>query len=259
MVTQAPREVFTPIRPGGQREPLQYDPKGYFVITLDREADQIVMRHYLPSHAPAHEMRGRSAGPMLLGLLREGLVSQLSHAGYLGEELAKAQAALQTGWRYTQDRPLRAPEESASSASEAEPMQGGQVAQAPQSAAPASQTGAAPPRMPPVGPAMAWQQFEASAPGATVDVVVRVTALTAQDRLVGAFLEPDPADPFSAFAPTRHEVHIHWSAQTRIVMGEASDVQVGAVLRTRGALGAGSTVEAASLVILTRVARVSEA
>src|SRR5690242_8757441 len=27
----APEERFTPIRPGGVREPLQYDPKGYFV------------------------------------------------------------------------------------------------------------------------------------------------------------------------------------------------------------------------------------
>lgn len=46
---------------------------------------------------------------MLLGLLREGLVSQLSHAGYLGAELAKAEAALRLGSsvRYEQDRALR--------------------------------------------------------------------------------------------------------------------------------------------------------
>src|SRR5262249_35503541 len=93
-------ELFRSIRPGGTREPLQYDPKGYFVITLDREQEQIITRHYLPDHTPAHEMRGRSAGPMLLGLLREGLVKQLSHAGYLGEELAKAEAALRFDVRY---------------------------------------------------------------------------------------------------------------------------------------------------------------
>ena len=54
-----PRTSFLTIRPGGQREPLIYDPKGYFVITLDRTAGQIVLRHYLPDHTPAHEMRGR--------------------------------------------------------------------------------------------------------------------------------------------------------------------------------------------------------
>src|SRR4029077_8005287 len=105
----APRkqEEFVLIRPGGQREPLIYDPKGYFVISLDPEQKEIILRHYLPDHTPAHEMRGRGATSMLLGLLRDGLVTQLSHAGYLGEELAKAQTALQFGLRYDQDRPLR--------------------------------------------------------------------------------------------------------------------------------------------------------
>jgi tetrahydromethanopterin S-methyltransferase subunit A len=44
---------------------------------------------------------------MLLGLLREQLVSQLSHAGYLGAELARAEAALRLDLAYEQDRPLR--------------------------------------------------------------------------------------------------------------------------------------------------------
>ncbi len=97
-------ERFVTIRPGGQREPLRYDPKGYFVISVDTDEKEIVLRHYLPNHTPAHEMRGRGATSMLLGLLREGLVTQLSHAGYLGEELAKAQTALQFGLRYDQER-----------------------------------------------------------------------------------------------------------------------------------------------------------
>lgn len=99
---------FLLIRPGGKRQPLVYDPKGFFVITLDREAGEIILRHYLPDNSPAHEMRGRAAESMLLGLLRENLVSQLSHAGYLGGELAKAEAALRLHLRYEQDQPLRA-------------------------------------------------------------------------------------------------------------------------------------------------------
>jgi tetrahydromethanopterin S-methyltransferase subunit A len=99
---------FTPILPGGRREPLAYDPKGFFVITLDRPAREIVIRHYLPDNTPQHLMRGHSAEALLLGLLREEVVSQLSHAGYLGAELAKAEAALRLNLRYEQDRPLRA-------------------------------------------------------------------------------------------------------------------------------------------------------
>src|SRR5437899_1810309 len=100
-------EAFSSIRPGGQREPLIYDPKGYFVISIDPDQKEIILRHYLPDHTPAHEMRGRGATSMLLGLLRDGLVTQPSHAGYLGEELAKAETAVQFGLRYDQDRPLR--------------------------------------------------------------------------------------------------------------------------------------------------------
>ncbi|MDM7911512.1 MAG: DUF4346 domain-containing protein [Methanotrichaceae archaeon] len=35
-----------------------------------------------------------------------GLVSRLDHAGYLGRELEKAEAALHLGRRYIQDEPL---------------------------------------------------------------------------------------------------------------------------------------------------------
>lgn len=108
--TQADEEQparFIRLRPGGKREPLAYDPRGFFIITLNRAGNEIIVRHYLPDNRPAHEMRGRSAESLLLGLLRENLISQLSHAGYLGAELAKAEAALRFGWQYEQDRPLR--------------------------------------------------------------------------------------------------------------------------------------------------------
>jgi tetrahydromethanopterin S-methyltransferase subunit A len=89
------------------RQPLAYDAKGFFIVTLDREAGAILCRHYLPDNTPAHEIRGRSAETILLGLIREDLISQLSHAGYLGNELAKAEAALRLSLRYEQDQPLR--------------------------------------------------------------------------------------------------------------------------------------------------------
>jgi tetrahydromethanopterin S-methyltransferase subunit A len=41
-----------------------------------------------------------------LGLLRERLISKLSHAAYLGSELTKAESALRLGLRYEQDKPL---------------------------------------------------------------------------------------------------------------------------------------------------------
>ena len=256
--TPLAEERFAPIRPGGQREPLQYDPKGYFVIALDREGDQIVLRHYLPDHRPAHEMRGRSAGPMLLGLLREGLVSQLSHAGYLGEELAKAQAALQFGLRYDQDRPLRPQEADAASPPDQQNTQAAQPQPAQETSAAAQAPTGMPARMPPIGPVLTWEQAQASAPGAEVDVGVAVTQLAAPDQFVGTLLEPDAADPFGAFRRTAQVLRVHWSPESKVIMGEAADVQVGALLRLRGTLGADRTFDAQRVVILTQVARVVE-
>ena len=252
-------ERFVTIRPGGLREPLQYDPKGYFVISLDREREQIVLRHYVPDHAPAHEMRGRSAGPMLLGLLREGLVTQLSHAGYLGEELAKAQAALLLGLRYDQDRPLRPRETPAARAEMGSPPEAAQgVSAKATSAGAAPALGSAPPRMPPIALPMSWADLQAAAPGSSANVVLAVTELPAADLLTGTFMEADEAEPFSVYRRTPHLLRVRWTLATRIAMGGPADLQVGALVRARGELGADNLVEAGQIAILTHVARIVE-
>lgn len=98
---------FKPIKPGGHRQPIVYDPKGFIIISIDAVREEIVVRHYLQDHTPAHLMRGRTAEPILLGLIREGLVTELSHAGYLGVELTKAEMALKMKRRYEQDKPFK--------------------------------------------------------------------------------------------------------------------------------------------------------
>lgn len=98
---------FRELRLGGHREPMTYDPRGFFVVNLDRKRHEITVHHYWPDNRPAHSIRGRGAEAIMLGLLREKLVSQLSHAAYLGGELAKAEAALRFGLEYEQDRKLR--------------------------------------------------------------------------------------------------------------------------------------------------------
>lgn len=98
---------FVLLPPGGGGSPIEYDPLGFWVLTLDREANQIVARHHLPDNTPAHEIRARTAEGILQSMLRNGLVSQIDHAGYLGVELGKAEAALRLALNYEQDQPLR--------------------------------------------------------------------------------------------------------------------------------------------------------
>jgi tetrahydromethanopterin S-methyltransferase subunit A len=224
----APQASFTPIRPGGQREPLIYDPKGYFVISLDRAEGQIVLRHYLPDHTPIHEMRGRTAESMLLGLIREGLISQLSHAGYLGGELAKAESALRLGVRvrYEQDRPLRRDDP---------PEEEGEAKPAP------------PPRV------ASWEEFTSMSVGRQVDVVMEVRVVPEEHLLQGTFVQPGPAGDWTTYHRTEYPMSIRWSSATRVAMGSPKDFQPGAVLRTTATLRAGQEVEAMAIAVLTRV------
>ncbi|HYY90812.1 MAG TPA: hypothetical protein VE955_02365 [Candidatus Dormibacteraeota bacterium] len=241
-------EKFVTIRPGGLREPLIYDPKGYFVITVEPDVGEIVLRHYLPDHSPAHEMRGRGATSMLLGLVHEGLVTQLTHAGYLGEELAKAQTALQFGLRYDQDRPLRR-REIATATEAQEPVS------RPEKLEPASakeQQGAA---NKPVPRPLNLDQFEGAQSGQMVDLVITVTDLPHEWSFQGFFLEMDEAEPFLAYKRTNHAVEGIWKPTTRIIMGKSEEVVVGAMLRILGRKDQ-SKVHAEQIIILTRVARI---
>ena len=236
----SPVQQFVSIRPGGQREPLIYDPKGYFVISIEPDKGEIVLRHYLPDHTPAHEMRGRGATSMLLGLLRDGLVTQLSHSGYLGEELAKAQAALQFKLRYDQDRPLRSPEIS-SLDKNTEP------------------TGAPEPQTRPMArmsPPLNFTQFKESALGKTIDVVLTVNDMPGERTVNGLFLEMDEAEPFTAYHRTEHSVKAMWTTSARFIMGQESEIQPGAMLRIFGKLCEDQMIAAETIIILTKSARI---
>jgi tetrahydromethanopterin S-methyltransferase subunit A len=223
---------FVPLRPGGRREPLQHDPRGYFVVSLDRPAEQVVVRHYLADHTPAHEMRGRNGSSILLGLVREQLVSQLSHAGYLGAELAKADAALRLGLRYAQDRPLR------SDAAEGEPA-GGEPAR---------------PRM--TAPLDA-EHLALVRPGEAVQLVIRVEEAPADGIVAGTLLEPAEAGGGPrTFRQGHVPVRVRWDGATRVAMGGRDELAPGALLRVHGELREPGLVAAEAIAILTSLATV---
>jgi len=101
------QEKFTILKPGGKRIPLDYDHKGFFVITADSEKEQITVKHYYKDNKPGFFIQSHSAEAILLSLIQNELVSQLSHAGYLGAELSKAETALKLNLKYEQDQSLK--------------------------------------------------------------------------------------------------------------------------------------------------------
>src|SRR2546426_7161464 len=233
------QEEFVSIRPGGQREPLIYDPKGYFVITIEPEQKEILLRHYLPDHTPAHEMRGRGATSMLLGLLRDGLVTQLTHAGYLGEELAKAQTALQFGIRYDQDRLLR-PRESSNDTTIAIP--------------PAPQ---APPKPKPVQLYTLKQLEAVISPGTDVELFLSVTDLPREHVLGGIFAEADESGPSRTLTRTTQRIEVEWTPTIKFAMGGTDDLVVSALLRVFGKFDQNHLIHGEMIIVLTKVAQLT--
>jgi len=108
---------------------IALDPAGYFLIKLDRVAGELIAEHYgnaiderglatdpdtgeviscraAGPRAPLRTYRGRSAKELGMALT-EGdgphPISCLDHALYLGRELQKAEACLESGNDYIQD------------------------------------------------------------------------------------------------------------------------------------------------------------
>lgn len=101
------QEEFTILKPDGKRIPLDYDHKGFFVITADSAKKQITVKHYYKDNKPGFLIQGHSSEAILLSLLQNKLVSQMSHAGYLGAELSKAETAIKLNLKYEQDQSLK--------------------------------------------------------------------------------------------------------------------------------------------------------
>lgn len=96
---------------------FDFDPKGFFVIFIDKEAKEIVVEHYLNvSKEDANfevatgklnkVIKGTEALALRDTIIELGLVSRMDHIGYLGCELGKAETALRLDLEYEQDQPL---------------------------------------------------------------------------------------------------------------------------------------------------------
>lgn len=83
------------------------DEKGFFVININRDKQQIIAEHYTGEGKLHCKIVGKTAEEISATLVRLNLVSRLEHAAYLGRELQKAEIALQTGKEYEQEKELK--------------------------------------------------------------------------------------------------------------------------------------------------------
>ena len=86
-------------------EPGVKKPDSLGDFTIHVEEDKLVALHLKAGRADV-AVEGTSAKDICDTIIRLGLVSEMSHASYLGVELEKAEVALRTGRSYVQDETL---------------------------------------------------------------------------------------------------------------------------------------------------------
>lgn len=94
-------EVEHVIAAGTDPQQIKLDEAGYFVIHV--EGDLLLVEHYSYKEKLLRVIEGRDARSIYLTLIRNGWVSRLDHAAYLGKELARAQWHLAHGGPFVQD------------------------------------------------------------------------------------------------------------------------------------------------------------
>jgi tetrahydromethanopterin S-methyltransferase subunit A len=97
-ITTIPKMVVS--EPG---EVVKLDKAGYFVIVPRPDTGVIDVEHYAYDNTLLRVIEGASARAIYAAIINGGWVTELSHAAYLGKELAKAECSLRHGVKYVQD------------------------------------------------------------------------------------------------------------------------------------------------------------
>ena len=84
---------------------VKMDPKGYFLISV--KDGKIVVEHYSWENRLLRKIVGRSGRAIYKEIIRNGWVSELTHAAYLGYELALAELALKNKGVYEQEKEVK--------------------------------------------------------------------------------------------------------------------------------------------------------
>ena len=90
------------------------DPKGYFLIKIDKEKNCIRVGFCIfsklgndPIHDMIAEIKGKTAIEIINTIIRNNFISSLQHAADMGIELYKAELALKYNFEYIQDKNLK--------------------------------------------------------------------------------------------------------------------------------------------------------
>ncbi|MCE5319476.1 MAG: hypothetical protein LLF93_00045 [Bacteroidales bacterium] len=84
-------------------EKVELDKLGYFVI-MPQQDGNIIVEHYTNKNKLANTVKGTNAREIYLTIINNGMLSQTSHAAYLGKELTRVELSIKYNFQYIQDK-----------------------------------------------------------------------------------------------------------------------------------------------------------
>ncbi len=82
---------------------IKLDKAGYFVILPSKKNGSILVEHYSYDNKLLRKIEGKSSRDVYLTIINNKWVKELSHAAYLGKELARAELSIKKGFKFIQD------------------------------------------------------------------------------------------------------------------------------------------------------------
>ena len=82
---------------------VEMDRAGYFVIIPQHDKEIITVEHYSYDNRLLRVIEGKNARSIYWTIVENCWITELSHAAYLGKELAKAEISIKFGLEYSQD------------------------------------------------------------------------------------------------------------------------------------------------------------
>jgi tetrahydromethanopterin S-methyltransferase subunit A len=100
-----PTSTILPIVEAKEPQKVEMDKAGYFVINPPQTQRGIItVEHYSYDNQLLRVIEGKDARSIYLTIIENKWITQLSHAAYLGKELAKAELSLKLGFKFIQDK-----------------------------------------------------------------------------------------------------------------------------------------------------------
>jgi tetrahydromethanopterin S-methyltransferase subunit A len=93
----------TPVVLAQESPRVEMDRAGYFVILQQPANGSVLVEHYAYDNRLLRVIEGHDAKSIYSTIIKNGWVTQLGHAAYLGKELTRAELSLRLGFKFVQD------------------------------------------------------------------------------------------------------------------------------------------------------------